>query len=60
MNEFFIAIGLVFVIEGFLYAMYPVYMKKLIQLMLDYSDISLRYGGILFVIIGLFIIWVAK
>ncbi|MGY9051298.1 MAG: DUF2065 domain-containing protein [Alphaproteobacteria bacterium] len=60
MNEFFIAIGLVFVVEGFLYAIFPFYMKKLIQLMSDYSVLSLRYGGIIFIGIGVFIIWIVK
>jgi len=60
MNEFFIAISLVVVIEGFLYAIFPAHMKKLIELMLNYSDNSLRYGGIIFVVIGLFLIWIAK
>ena len=60
MTEFIIAIGLVFVIEGFIYALFPAPMKKMIKIALEISDNSLRLAGLIAVFIGLVIIYIFK
>ena len=60
MNEFFVAIGLLFVIEGLLYSMFPDQMKNMMQKMKDVPSSSLRAGGLFFALIGFIIVWIIK
>ena len=60
MNELIIAIGLFFFIEGLLYAIFPSKMKNMLLKLNDIKDGQLRVGGLVFLIIGFFIIWFFK
>ena len=60
MNELIIAIGLFFFIEGLLYAIFPSKMKNMLLKLNDIKDGQLRIGGLIFLIIGFFIIWFFK
>ena len=60
MNEFFVAIGLLFVIEGLLYSLFPDQMKGMMQKMKDLPSNSLRTGGLFFALIGVIIVWIIK
>lgn len=60
MPEFLMAIGLVFVIEGLLYALVPGQLKSMLAAMKDLSDDQLRLGGIAAVAIGVVIVWAVK
>ena len=60
MNELSIAIGLFFFIEGLLYAIFPSKMKNMLLKLNDIKDGQLRVGGLIFLIIGFFIIWFFK
>ena len=60
MNELIIAIGLFFFIEGLLYAIFPSKMKNMLLKLNDIKDGQLRVGGLIFIIIGFFIIWFFK
>jgi|TARA_Y100000817_G_scaffold313166_1_gene308660 uncharacterized protein YjeT (DUF2065 family) len=60
MNELIIAIGLFFFIEGLLYAIFPSKMKNMLLKLNDIKDGQLRVGGLIFLIIGFFIIWFFK
>ena len=60
MNEFFVAIGLLFVIEGLLYSLFPDQMKGMMQKMKDLPSNSLRNGGLFFALIGFIIVWIIK
>ena len=60
MNELIIAIGLFFFIEGLLYAIFPSKMKNMLLKLNDIKDGQLRVGGLIFLIIGFFIIWIFK
>ena len=42
MTEIIIAIGIVFVIEGFLYALFPTSMKNMMKMALEQSENALR------------------
>jgi uncharacterized protein YjeT (DUF2065 family) len=60
MTEVFIAIGLVFVIEGLLYALFPKAMKNIIEVVLAQSENSIRTTGLCAVFIGVVIIYFIK
>ena len=60
MKELIIAFGLFLFIEGILYALFPSKMKNMLKKVEMVSVTQLRTGGLLFVIIGFFIIWYIK
>ena len=60
MKELIVAVGLLFVIEGLLYAIFPTQMKKMLQQMQNISGSNLRTGGLFFALIGFIIIWIIK
>ncbi len=60
MRELIIAFGLFLFIEGILYAIFPSKMKNMIMKLKDASDNQLRTGGLIFAVIGFFIIWFLK
>ena len=60
MRELIIAFGLFLFIEGILYAIFPSKMKNMIMKLKDATDNQLRTGGLIFAIIGFFIIWYLK
>ena len=57
MRELIIAFGLFLFIEGILYAIFPSKMKNMIMKLKEATDNQLRTGGIVFAVIGFFIIW---
>ena len=60
MNEFFIAIGLVFFVEGLFLAIFPSRIKTILELIKNTPENKLRLLGIVFLIIGFLIIWYIK
>ena len=54
------AFGLFLIIEGFLYAIFPNTMKSMIGKMLNSSNETLKWTGIISAVIGLIIIWLVK
>jgi uncharacterized protein YjeT (DUF2065 family) len=60
MKSVFIAIGLLFFIEGILYAIFPVAMKKMLNNLKDMSEQKLRSGGLFFALTGFIIIYYIK
>ena len=59
-KELIIAFGLFLFIEGILYALFPSKMKNMLKKLEMVSVTQLRTGGLLFAIIGFFIIWYIK
>jgi len=59
-RELIIAFGLFLFIEGILYAIFPSKMKNMIMKLKDATDNQLRTGGLIFAVIGFFIIWYLK
>jgi uncharacterized protein YjeT (DUF2065 family) len=57
MNEFIVAIGLVLVIEGLLFAAFPRVAKRLAASAIESPETSLRIAGIASAIIGIIVIW---
>ena len=60
MRELIIAFGLFLFIEGILYAIFPSKMKNMIMKLREATDNQLRTGGLMFAVIGFFIIWYLK
>ena len=60
MRELIIAFGLFLFIEGILYAIFPSKMKNMIMKLKEATDNQLRTGGLIFAVIGFFIIWYMK
>ena len=60
MRELIIAFGLFLFIEGILYAIFPSKMKNMIIKLKEATDNQLRTGGLIFAVIGFFIIWYMK
>ena len=60
MKELVIAFGLFLFIEGILYAIFPSKMKNILKKMELINNSQLRLGGLIFAIIGFFIIWYIK
>ncbi len=60
MSEFITAIGLVFVIEGLLYALAPGRLKSMMAMAEQLPEEMLRTGGLLSIGAGVAIVWVAR
>jgi hypothetical protein len=60
MKELVIAFGLFLFIEGIIYALFPSKMKNMLKKMETIKDSQLRTGGLIFAIIGFFIVWYIK
>ena len=60
MGEFAVALGLVFVIEGLIFAAFPGLAKRLAASALESPDTSLRIAGIVSAIIGVVLIWLIR
>jgi len=59
-NEFIIAIGLIFFVEGLFLAIFPSRIKSILELIKNTPESKLRLLGIVFLIIGFLIIWYIK
>ena len=60
MNELIIAVGLLFFIEGILYALFPSKMKNMLKIIEKIGTNQLRTGGLIFAFIGFVIVWYFK
>ena len=60
MKELIIAFGLFLFIEGILYALFPSKMKNMLKKLEMVKISQMRIAGLLFAIIGFFIIWYIK
>ena len=60
MRELIIAIGLLLFNEGILYALFPSKMKNMLKIIEKLSTNELRISGLLFALIGFFIVWFNK
>ena len=60
MKELAIAFGLLLVLEGLLYAIFPKSMKNMLLLIKEISEQKLRTSGLIFAVLGFIIIWYTK
>lgn len=60
MADFLVAIGLVFVIEGLIFAAFPLSAKKAVAAVLETPDATLRIVGIASAAFGLILVWLMR
>ncbi len=60
MTDFLAALGLVFVIEGLVFAAFPAQAKRAMQSVFDTPDMSLRVIGIGSAVVGLILVWLVR
>ena len=60
MVDFLTALGLVFVIEGLVYAFVPGHLKAVMAMMQASSEDSLRFGGLIAAAFGVVLVWLAR
>ena len=53
------ALGLLLIIEGLLYALFPNRMKNMIRSMLEINNDTLKWGGLASAIVGFLMLWTA-
>lgn len=60
MPDLLMALGLVFVIEGLLYALVPAKLRAMMASMQKLSDDQMRIGGIMAMAIGVAVVWAVR
>ncbi len=60
MSDLLVAIGLVFALEGALYALFPNFMKQVAAQAIEMPPEMLRTGGLIFVCLGALIVWFVR
>jgi uncharacterized protein YjeT (DUF2065 family) len=59
-GEIITAIGLVFVIEGLIWALFPQLFRRLALMASDTPEGQLRLNGIIAIAVGVFIVWLVR
>jgi uncharacterized protein YjeT (DUF2065 family) len=59
-SEFLSALGLVFVIEGLLFAAFPTMTKHALASVLESPDATLRLLGLASAVVGIVLIWIIR
>ena len=60
MSDFLAALGLVFVIEGLIFAAFPVQAKRAMQSVLETPETSLRLIGLGSALVGVIVVWLVR
>lgn len=60
MTTLLLALGLVFAVEGLLYAVAPGFMRDMLAKLQDADIDTLRIGGIISLAAGVFFVWLAR
>ena len=60
MTDFLVAVGLVFVIEGIVFAAFPTHAKKAVAAVTEAPEANLRLIGVGSAILGLIVVWLVR
>ncbi len=60
MTDFLVALGLVFVLEGLVFAAFPHSAKRAAASVLETPEMPMRLIGLAFALAGIFLIWVLR
>ena len=60
MTELLLALALMMVIEGALYALFPEGMQRMMRMILTLPPSALRNTGLIFAGLGVFIVWLIR
>jgi len=59
-QDLIVALGLVLVIEGLLYALFPDALRRMLYSLLETPAQTLRFGGAAVALVGLLIVWLVR
>ena len=59
MNTLLAAFGLVLIIEGALYALFPDFMRRAMATMLSMEEMQIRISAVVSAVLGLVLVWLA-
>lgn len=60
MSDLIVALGLVLVLEGAVYALAPTMVKRLAAVAIETEENQLRIGGTVAAILGLGLVWIVR
>lgn len=60
MNDLIVAFGLMLIIEGGMYALFPNHLKKMIIEVLQQDSDKIRIFGMIILLVGFFIVWTIR
>lgn len=60
MSDFIVALGLVFVIEGLVFAAFPGAAKRAVIAVIETPEIVLRAVGLISALVGLLVVWLVR
>ena len=60
MTDFLVALALILVIEGAVYALFPEGMKRLMMRVIDEPPATLRAVGLAAAVIGVVVVWLVR
>lgn len=60
MTDLMVAIGLVLVIEGVAYAAFPQAIRRMLKMVEETPDSTMRVGGLAVASLGLVIVWLVR
>jgi uncharacterized protein len=60
MSDFFAAVGLVLVIEGAAYAVFPGALKRITEAVRATSEDRLRLAGVVMTALGVLVVWLVR
>ena len=60
MSDFLVALGLVFAIEGLVFAAFPAIVKRAMTHVMETPDAALRIVGIVSALLGVALIWLVR
>jgi uncharacterized protein YjeT (DUF2065 family) len=60
MSDFLAALGLVFVLEGLLFAAFPDFTKRAMESVMQAPDNLLRIVGLVSAIVGIALLWIIR
>ena len=60
MSDFIVALGLVFAIEGLIFAAFPGAAKRLAANALESPENALRIAGVISAVLGIVIVWLVR
>jgi uncharacterized protein len=60
MTDFLVALGLVFVIEGLVFAAFPASAKRAMMSVVETADPTLRVVGVACAVVGVALVWLMR
>lgn len=60
MKDFLVGVGMVLVIEGLLYAVFPNSIRRMAEMAQQIPDSTLRIGGVSALALGVLVVWLVR